>query len=134
MTVLLDAPRRPGRLSRTLTALVAGLAVLVGGFALAAPASAAPSCSAGYVCFWTQMDGGGTKYSYFSQANHTHMTASVFYNYNTLPISFWTGNNGTGDIITHYTLSQRGFRNWSSDNWYRCRSPRLLLTAARRWP
>jgi len=101
--------------------VVAGLAL--GGVA-ATPASAAPSCTAGYVCFWTATDGGGSKYSYYQAANHTHKTASVYYNYNTYPISFWTGSNGTGDLITHYTTSERGFRNWSSNNWDRCRSHR----------
>ncbi|WP_046529448.1 hypothetical protein [Cellulomonas sp. FA1] len=99
-------------------------AIAFGGLAAATPASAAPTCSAGYVCFWTKSDGGGEKKSYSSAANHSHKTASVYYNYNYDDISFWTGPSGTGDIITHYKLSERGFRNWSSSNWDRCRSHR----------
>ncbi len=59
---------------------------------------------------------------YRQAADHVHATASVHYNYNKLPISFWTGLKGTGNLITHYTLSERGFRNWSENNWTRCKS------------
>jgi hypothetical protein len=95
------------------------------GAAVIAPvesALAAPSCPAGMTCFWTNTNGGGNEYRYSYTANHTHKTASVFYNYNTNSISFWTANGGKGTMITHYTTSQRGFRNWSSSNHNICRS------------
>ncbi|GAA3808763.1 peptidase inhibitor family I36 protein [Cellulomonas soli] len=113
---------KPSRARRAVSALVAATALVGGAVAMATPASAAPSCTASYVCFWTGADATGSKYSYQLQANHTFTTASVYYNYNTDSISFWTGSSGTGDLITHYTTSQRGFRNWSTDNWDRCRS------------
>lgn len=112
------------RAGRALASTLALAGLAAGGISVAAPATAAPSCTSGYVCFWTGSDGGGTRYRYFSAANHDHRTASVNYNYNSSNISFWTGPSGTGEIITHYTTAERGFRNWSKSNWDRCRSHR----------
>lgn len=113
--------RRSGPLRIGSIALAAA-GLCVGTTVVAAPASAAPTCASGYVCFWTGTNGSGTKYQYYSAANHYHRTASVYYNYNNNNISFWTDANGRGKRITGYTLAQRGFRNWTSNNWDICRS------------
>ena len=102
-------------------AAVAGLAA-VGGVVTATAAGAAPSCSSGYVCTWTGLDGAGDKTASAYARNYSSRIASVFYNYSSVSASFYTGENGTGERITGYTTAERGFRNWSRGNHDRCHS------------
>ncbi len=106
------------------TLIAAGCLTVAGVGIEAQSASAAPSCQSGFVCMWTGTGGGGTKYSYGYAADHTHRVASVFYDYNSSRISFYSAKGGLGRKITHYTLAERGFRNWTSNNWDDCKSHR----------
>jgi len=103
------------------TTAILGL-VGAGGVLTATAASAAPSCTAGYVCTWSGTNGTGTTTKSANARNYTTKIASVFYNYQSVGASFWTANKGGGQRITGYTTSERGFRNWSTANHDRCKS------------
>jgi hypothetical protein len=117
---------------RVVTGL-AGAGLAVGGL-LTVPAqdaqAAAPadvsvqgkSCPSGLLCLFTKKDGAGEEYRYGGHDNHQHRVASVYYNYNSNSVSFWTKENGTGKRITGYKTADRGFRNWDKSNWDICRS------------
>lgn len=85
-------------------------------------AQAAPKCKYGWVCIWEGVSASGRHHVYWRSANHSHPIGSLYFNYAKLGTRFWTGKDGHGVVITYYHKGDRGFRNWDSSNWYRCRS------------
>lgn len=112
--------------------IAAAMAVSIVGAGVAAsvPASAAPSCSSGYVCLFNRTNGSdgiriAYQYGIANYANKTFHNSSVnldnnvdavFYNWQNSRISFWTGANYSGAQITTYKPGEQGFRNWSAAN------------------
>ncbi|MDR3359334.1 MAG: peptidase inhibitor family I36 protein [Bifidobacteriaceae bacterium] len=122
--------RKPTRIvTGVAAALTLGLGLTVTGQPAQRAQAAAPgmsvqakSCPAGMLCLFTKQDGKGEEYRYGGHDNHQHRAASVYYNYNSNSVSFWTKESGTGKRITGYKPADRGFRNWDKTNWDTCRS------------
>lgn len=106
------------------TAVMVALACLGGVVLPASEANAAPSCPSGYVCTWTERNGGGKEYRYARTANHRHAIQSVYFNYGSWNTMFTTKADGRGRVLAAYYTNQRGFRNWDPVNRWTCKSHR----------
>ncbi|MDO4613797.1 MAG: hypothetical protein Q4B10_07000 [Actinomycetaceae bacterium] len=91
-------------------------------FTDATPAQAAPACQKGWVCMWEGTNASSRSHIYSSSANHSHPIGSVYFNYARMGTKFWTNINGSGEVIVYYRKGETGFRNWSKNNWFRCKS------------
>lgn len=118
-------------LSRALATSLVGAGALGVGLAVAAPATAAPTCSATYVCLFNETDGSDNVRSAFKDplsnyAGSTYFShpsigldnsvEAVHYNWGTSSIRFWTQGGYGGTVITSYAPGQQGFRNWTAAN------------------